>query len=66
MVILCEVFVPIFFIWDITIVDGKQVEVQKPNEEITITYNVDSDHEEISEEELVSSSYGGQQNRNDE
>jgi hypothetical protein len=47
-------------------VDGKQVEVHKPDDEITIAYNSDPDHDEIPQKASLASISCVQQNRNEE
>jgi hypothetical protein len=48
------------------IVDGKQVEVSKTEDEITIAYNADSDHDEIPQKASLASISCVQKNRNEE
>jgi hypothetical protein len=48
------------------IVDGKQVEVPKTEDEITIAYNADSDHDEIPQKTSLASISCVQKNRNEE
>jgi hypothetical protein len=47
-------------------VDGKQVEVPKTKEEITIAYNADSNHDEIPQKASLASISCVQKNRNEE